>query len=141
MRMTKGCGAPGGARYAAFVLLCVLCAGCGQSPQVPPNVPPVVSVPQPTANDLTVAYIQRLPVMNGVPNSTQPTTEGWPAVGQEVTWRAFVKNFSSSAHSGVQYRWFLDGAEVASGTFNVAANGTETIDLSSAWDFDRHSLE
>jgi hypothetical protein len=94
-----------------------------------------------TTNDLTVAYIQRLPVMNWVQGSTSPTTDGWPTAGQNVTWRGFVKNFSSSARSNVQYKWFSDGVQVASGTFNVAANGTATIDLVRAWDFNRHSLK
>jgi hypothetical protein len=94
-----------------------------------------------TTNDLTVANIQRLPVMNWVTNSTHPTTDGWPTVGQNVTWRGFAKNFSSTARNNVQYKWFFDGVQVASGTFNVGANGTASIDLVRAWDFSRHTLK
>src|SRR5262245_26733099 len=77
-----------------------------------------------TTNDLTVGYIQRVPVMSWVQGSTNPKVEGWPAVGQSVTWRGFVRNLSGTARNGVQYRWLWDGAQVATGTVNIAANGT-----------------
>ena len=38
-----------------------------------------------TTNDLTVSHIQRVPVLNWVENSANPTVEGWPAVGSNVT--------------------------------------------------------
>jgi hypothetical protein len=94
-----------------------------------------------TTNDLTIGYIQRLPVMNWVLNSTSPQTDGWPTVGQSVTWRGFVRNFSSTARSNVQYKWTWDGVQVASGTVSIAANGTATVDYVRAWDFARHNLK
>ncbi|HEY3500948.1 MAG TPA: CARDB domain-containing protein [Polyangiaceae bacterium] len=93
-----------------------------------------------TTNDLTVAYVQRLPILSWVEGSTNPTRDGWPSVGQSVTWRGVVRNFSSSARSNVQYRWFWDGAQVAQGTFSVAANASVNVDLARTWDFDRHSV-
>jgi hypothetical protein len=128
-----------------LALCFVVLAGCSAdlAPETNPGGESVATVASAlaTTNDLTVAYIQRLPVMNWVDNSTHPTTDGWPSVGQNVTWRGFVKNFSSTARNNVQYKWFFDGVQVASGTFNVAANGTASIDLVRAWDFNRHALK
>jgi len=58
-----------------------------------------------TTNDLTVAYIQRLPVLSWIQNSPNPAVEGWPAVGQPVTWRGFVRNVSPVPRNNVQVRW------------------------------------
>ncbi len=93
-----------------------------------------------TTNDLTVSHIQRLPVMSWVENSSNPTRDGWPAVGQSVTWRGVVKNFSSVARNNVQYRFFWDGAQIAQGTVNLPANGTVNVDVARTWDFNRHTL-
>jgi hypothetical protein len=94
-----------------------------------------------TMNDLTVGYIQRLPSLAWVQDSSNPKVEGWPTVGQQVTWRGYVRNFSSVARPAVQYAWLWDGAQVASGSVAVAANGTATVDYAHAWDFSRHRLQ
>jgi hypothetical protein len=93
-----------------------------------------------TTNDVTVSHIQRVPTLNWVQNSTNPTVEGWPAAGSNVTWRGHIKNFSSSSRS-VGYRWFFDGVEVASGSVTIAANGTGQADLVRTWDFNRHNVQ
>jgi hypothetical protein len=94
-----------------------------------------------TTNDLTVGYIQRVPAMDWVLNSANPKVDGWPSVGQNVTWRGFIRNISGTARNGVQYRWLWDGAQVATGSVNIAANGTASVDYVRAWDFSRHELK
>ena len=93
-----------------------------------------------TTNDVTVSHIQRLPTLNWVENSTNPTVEGWPAAGSNVTWRGHIKNFSSSSRS-VGFRWFFDGVQVATGSVTIAANGTGQADLVRTWDFNRHNIQ
>jgi hypothetical protein len=91
-------------------------------------------------NDLTVGYIQRLPSLSWVQDSANPKVEGWPAVGQSVTWRGYIRNFSTVARAGVRYAWSWDGAQVASGAVNLPASGTATVDYPRVWDFSRHTL-
>src|SRR5262249_6961105 len=91
-------------------------------------------------NDLTVAYIQRLPSLSWVENSANPKVEGWPALGQAVTWRGYVRNFSSTTRRAGRYAWGWDGKQVASGAVGVPAGGTATVDYVRAWDFQRHAL-
>ncbi len=93
-----------------------------------------------TTNDVTISHIQRVPTLNWVENSTNPTVEGWPAAGSNVTWRGHIKNFSSSSRS-VGYRWFFDGVQVGSGSVTIAANGTGQADLVRTWDFNRHNIQ
>jgi hypothetical protein len=91
------------------------------------------------ADDVTVTYISRLPEIDYVWGSANPTREGWPGEGQPIVWRGHVKNFSDRAVT-TGYRWLLDGGEVGHGTVTLAPNATTTIDLPSAWSFDRHRL-
>jgi hypothetical protein len=93
-----------------------------------------------TTNDVTVSHIQRVPTLNWVENSTNPTVEGWPAAGSNVTWRGHIKNFASSSRS-VGFRWFFDGVQVASGSVTIPANGTGQADLVRTWDFNRHNVQ
>jgi hypothetical protein len=90
---------------------------------------------------LTIGYIERLPRMDYVWNSASPATEGWPAEGQSVTWRAHLRNWSSSTLSNVDYSWALDGATLATGTFSPAAGADTTLDLPWTWTRARHELE
>jgi hypothetical protein len=123
----------------AAAALLAACAGdpasptTEQEPQGEPDVTPPVA-------DLIVRYIQRLPEMNWVPYSADPTREGWPTEGQEVTWSAHVLNRMPNAHDSVGYRWLLDGEEVAAGTVDLPAGGEVTVQLPWTWTFDRHRL-
>jgi len=92
-----------------------------------------------SAPDLTVTHISRLPELDYVWASANPTRDGWPADGQQIVWRANVKNFSPAAVTA-GYRWTLDGITIASGTQSFAANATTAVDLPSTWSFDRHRL-
>jgi hypothetical protein len=93
----------------------------------------------PAGADLTIAYISRLPEIDYVWNSSRPNVEGWPAAGQQVTWRGHVRNFASSTARNVIYRWLLDGNEVSRGTGDFAP-GTTSVDYPWTWTFSRHRL-
>ena len=113
-----------------------------QSQEFPSGTEGVVTISQlalATTNDITVGYIQRRPVMDWVEASSNPTVEGWPAVGSVVTWRGFVRNFGP-ARTGVQVRWFVDDIPVLTGTTALPANGTAEVNLSRPWDFARHAI-
>ena len=89
---------------------------------------------------LTIGYIERLPRIDYVWKSASPTTEGWPAEGQAVTWRAHLINWSSSRLPDVDYSWRLDGVPAANGSFSPAG-GETTLDLPWTWARARHELE
>jgi hypothetical protein len=91
-------------------------------------------------NNLTIGWIKRLPVKNYIWKSPSPEVAGWPAQGTEVTWRAFVKNWSSGNKQGVAFQWLLDGTEVESGTLDIPADEYASTDFSWEWSFDRHTL-
>ncbi|MCX7846647.1 MAG: hypothetical protein N2595_01235 [bacterium] len=90
--------------------------------------------------DLAVGWIRREPCIPFVWGSTDATREGWPAPGQLVTWRAFVKNWFSNAIPNVSYRWFLDGSNVASGTVTLAPKAYTELTYQWPWEFARHEL-
>ena len=58
--------------------------------------------------------IQRLPEMDFVVQSSDPTRDGWPTSGQQVTWRAHVRSLGNEAED-VPYAWTLDGDTVDTG--------------------------
>jgi len=92
-------------------------------------------------DDLSVRYIHRTPEIDFVPNASDPSTEGWPEVGQEVTWQAIVKNWSNEAVSDVAWEWHLDGVPVSSGMVDIPARGEATVEYAWNWTFERHELE
>ncbi|HXK16436.1 MAG TPA: carbohydrate-binding domain-containing protein [Polyangiaceae bacterium] len=94
----------------------------------------------PATDDLDVGFIQRLPALDYVQNSTNPRVEGWPAVGQSVTWRGNVHNFSSAART-VNYVWTVDGATVKSGSITLPAQSVSFVDYAAPWAFQRHQLK
>lgn len=92
------------------------------------------------AADLTVGWISRTPELDYVWDSKQPETEGWPAEGEIVTWRAHVRNWSDQPLPGVRYVWRLDGETVAEGSLDLAAGTNATLDLPLPWSFRRQKL-
>lgn len=89
--------------------------------------------------DLDAGWISREPEIPYVWNSTNPRVEGWPSPGEAVTWRAHVRNWSTTARS-VQVRWSLDGDVVSTANVTFAANGFTTVDFPWSWTFERHQL-
>ena len=89
----------------------------------------------PDGVDLDVTYVNRAPMYqaycvqypDGVPTLC-PGTEGeqrWPAPGEVVTFTAHVVNKGTLISPDFAYKWFVDGAEVASGTHPGLAPGAE----------------
>lgn len=91
-------------------------------------------------DDLTVAWISRLPELNYVWGSAKPNVDGWPLVGSQVTWRAHVRSWLQ-APKAVQYVWRVDDVEIARGTKTLAPNAVTNIDLVRFWSFDRRRIE
>jgi hypothetical protein len=90
--------------------------------------------------DLIAGWISRAPALDYVWGSTNPTVEGWPAVGSQVTWRAHVRNKSGLVATAVPYRFSIDGAVVATGTVDMPASSTVTVDLPWTWTFSRREI-
>jgi len=90
--------------------------------------------------DLSIRYIQRLPEMEFVHSSSNPAVEGWPAEGDDVTWRATVKNWGTQTAT-VSHRWYLDDVPISGGSRTIDG-GTETVFDSPAynWTFERKVL-
>lgn len=91
-------------------------------------------------NDISVGWIRREPLIPFVWGSTNATRDGWPAEGQLVTWRAFVRNWYSNAYENVAYRWTLDGSNVATGTVTLAPKAHTELTYTWPWTFARHEL-
>jgi hypothetical protein len=91
------------------------------------------------AGDLTVGWISRQPEMDYVWNSANPHLEGWPSVGQPVTWWAHVRSWFDRDQE-IAYAWTLDGRTVATGSARIAADGYTAIDLVRPWTFRRERL-
>jgi hypothetical protein len=115
---------------------------------VPAPLPRPLTIPAPAAADtgraprpaeLTIQYVQRLPAIDYVWGSANPRVDGWPAVGQRMTWRAHVRNWFPAART-VAYRWELDGREVGRGTVTIPAGEVGAADYVLPWAFERHEL-
>lgn len=91
-------------------------------------------------NDLSVGWIARLPRIDYVWNSTNPTREGWPAEGSTVTWVANVRWLGDVPLKGVTYRWTIDGVEARNGTLDFAAGSLVQAELPWTWTFTRHEI-
>ncbi len=95
------------------------------------------SITKPAGIDLDVTYIRRTPLYNRYHITWQdesqmpvlvPGTEDdkrWPDYGETVTFTAHFKNKGTVASGSFQYRWYIDGAEVASGTYTSLDPGGE----------------
>ena len=93
-----------------------------------------------TENDLSVAWIARLPRIDYVWNSANPTVEGWPAAGSTVTWVANVRWLGSEPRRGVSYCWTIDGVAVRKGTLDFGPESLVTAELPWTWTFVRHEI-
>jgi hypothetical protein len=91
--------------------------------------------------DLSIRYVERLPKLDYVENPTDPTTEGWPAEGQRVVWRAHLKNWSDRPLASVIYRWSIDGEAVAEGVLSLGPRQEAALDLPWSWERRRHRIE
>jgi len=126
----------------AALALVVTVAGAetNLSPQAERDVAGVRSSP-PEGVDLDVTFINRAPLykaycveyMYDVPNQVGrpflcPGTEGdkrWPAHGEIVTFTAHIVNKGTAASPPFGYAWYIDGAEVASGTLPALVPAAE----------------
>jgi len=103
---------------------------------------PINSDPDPIIelNDVTIGWISRLPTIEYVWGSSHPQIEGWPSPGQEVTWKAYIKNWSDSLKNDIKYQWLLDGVMVDSGRIDLLPRVYSTVDYRWNWTFNRHEL-
>jgi len=91
--------------------------------------------------DLCISYIKRLPEIDYVPYSTNPTVEGWPADGQEISWKAYVRNYSPNIQKNIAYRWLLNGEVIETGAIaEIKPYELAYATLQSHWSFDRNEL-
>ena len=99
----------------------------------------------PPGIDLDVTFINRAPMYrsycvdypNGVPGMPVlcPGTEDerrWPAAGEVVTFTAHIVNKGTLPSPPVDFKWLIDGSEVASGTLAGPAPGGE-VTAAYAW--------
>ncbi|MBA3683262.1 MAG: T9SS type A sorting domain-containing protein [Bacteroidetes bacterium] len=115
-----------------IVLLIVMTwqALCSQTISQLPNEP-----------DLSVRYIKRLPEINYVWGSTNPTVDGWPTVGQIITWRVHIKNWSPNTYTAVSYQWKKNNVTISTGTLNFLPNQEKTAEIQQSWTFIKDSIE
>lgn len=105
-----------------------------------PTEPDTGGTPPPTGRlEILPTVIQRLPEMDFVVQSSNPTRDGWPTSGQQVTWRAHVRSLGNEAED-VPYAWTLDGDTVDTGHISIPADSTATVDYPWTWTFGRHEL-
>lgn len=90
--------------------------------------------------DLSVAWIQRLPKISYVWNSTNPAIEGWPKPGQTVTWVANVRSLGTKNLPVVAFRWLLDGKVVSSGSIKIPPRSVTQFRFPWQWERKRHQL-
>jgi hypothetical protein len=92
------------------------------------------------SNDLSVCYIKRLPEIEYVWNSSSPDTEGWPEDGQQVTWRAYIKNWSNDPIESVSYTWQVNDQKYHEKVENIAPGEMFYVDLEWNWNPNRHVI-
>ena len=91
------------------------------------------------AAELSVGLISRVPELDYVWGSANPSVEGWPLAGSTVTWRAHVTNFGDTPVPATVI-WRVNGAQVARVTPTLAANATTTLDIRWPWSFERKRI-
>ncbi|MFC2139197.1 hypothetical protein ACFLR4_00925 [Bacteroidota bacterium] len=133
-----------------IIVFCLMQVACEKSTTTDPETPAppdTSSTPDPVdppfddGGDLSIRYIHRLPEVDYVWNSSNPAVEGWPLEGQEIIWRAVAVNWASHQRDSVGFAWFMDGAEIESGTISMLAGEETLIDFNWNWTFDRHEIE
>jgi hypothetical protein len=90
--------------------------------------------------DLSVAWISRLPKIDYVWGSQKPRREGWPSRGDSVTWVAHVRNLTGRELPEVTYRWLVDGEVARSATVKVHRRRVTELELPWTWDGRRHEI-
>ncbi|MDZ7262949.1 MAG: T9SS type A sorting domain-containing protein [candidate division KSB1 bacterium] len=119
-----------------YILYAVSSEGVFSSHSQEVNEAPVIH----EGDDLTIGWIARLPRLDYVWASPNPKVDGWPQVGQSVTWQAVVKNWTALDLDSVKYLWFWDCKRVDSGFVAIPASDTASISFVRQWSFDRHEL-
>ena len=125
-------------RAAVAVVLAGVAAQTGCDAATEPIQPPPGDTVAPVP-EFTIRYITRLPAMEWVRESDDPTREGWPEPGQDVTWRAHVLSRAVDTMA-VEYRWSLDGSTVLEGTLVLPPDEPVITDYTWPWTFERHQL-
>lgn len=98
-------------------------------------------IEDPNSTDLVVSYIKRLPEIDFVENSTNPQREGWPEEGQQIEWKAYVRNFSSNTQQNITYRWKVNGEIIHAGEIaEILPYDLASASLPAIWDFNRKEL-
>lgn len=119
-----------------YLLYAISNEGVTSSPSQEVNEAPIIH----EGDDLTIGWIARLPRLNYIWASPNPKVDGWPQVGQLVIWQAIVKNWTTTDLAGVKYLWLWDGSPVDSGSVNLPAGDTASVNFANPWSFDRHVL-
>ncbi|MFQ5640558.1 MAG: hypothetical protein ACE5IR_21465, partial [bacterium] len=101
---------------------------------------PISPDAQGQSQDFSIAYIKRLPELDYIWGISNATRDGWPSIGELVTWRGAIKSGSSKSQS-VSYTWLLDGQEVDSGNIRIDAGSNAYVEVNRQWDFQRHELD
>ncbi len=120
-----------------YLVFAVSNNGIWGPPAAEVNEAPIINF----GDDLTVGYISRLPKIDYIWGDEVSRTDGWPKVGQTVTWQAHVKNWMSHDLKAVKYQWHFDGAIVVEDSIDVPAQSEVAVDYPWTWTFDRHILK
>lgn len=91
-------------------------------------------------DDLSVSFVSRLPKIDYVWDSRNPTVEGWPAENSTVTWVAHVRWLGARPLNGVRYRWSIDGTVVREGSIDFAPSSMAQAELPWTWTRARHEI-
>jgi hypothetical protein len=78
--------------------------------------------------DIDVTYISRTPAMDYDASPNQPVA------GAPITWVGHIRNRGTKSLGSFQYRWLVNGKQVATGTVpSLAVGASTTVSLPSTW--------